>query len=251
MLSDYELVEEIGRSQTAVVHKARKDQRLYAIKIFRLLASVEDEPESLPGPAELGRDFRLPFLRAAKDQKKAAQEGERRCAPIHEAGYTEDGQGAWYATDFYQRGSLKRLVRPDTKLRAADLRAVVNSVARALLDLKCLTGRSHGNLKPSNILRGGRSGDRWPRTPLFLTDLLDGTEAEADAFERADLRALALLIYQLVTLREADDLDNIGKQDETSEGWDRLGKQGPFWRHIFNRLRDDRLSLEAVESGEA
>jgi len=78
MFSDYELVEEIGRSQTAVVYKARKNQRLYAIKIFRLPASTEDEPEGLSVPAELGRDFRLPFLRAAKDQKKAAAEGERR-----------------------------------------------------------------------------------------------------------------------------------------------------------------------------
>jgi hypothetical protein len=246
MFSDYEIIEEIGRSQTAVVYRARKGQRQFALKVFHPLTTAEEPVTGDAAERSIGPDLRQPFLAAAKDQKKAAEQGLRRCAPIYEAGCTDDDHGAWYASEFYERGSIQRRIRPDTHLRVEALRAVVAGVVQALLDLQKVTGRSHGNLKPTNIFLGGGKGDLLRRTPLFLSDLRAGPAPDADAFERADLLALGELILQLVTLHEVNSANDYNYPLESSPAWDRLGKEAEFWRSLCNRLLDPKLSLKQL-----
>ncbi|MBN2505612.1 MAG: hypothetical protein JXQ71_02850, partial [Verrucomicrobia bacterium] len=243
MYGDYELISEIAASRIAEVHLARKQGRQYVLKRFRPLLLAEEERYDHGDLNVLGEDLHLKFLEAAKIQKKAADHGARRCAPIHDAGHT--GEGAWYVTDHYPRGSLKRWIQQRTTLDTATLRKVLANVLAALLDLQRLTGRSHGNLKPANILLGGGLGAPLGRTPIFLTDLRAGAAADAPMIELHDLRALGEVILQLVTGREISGPDEYNYPIEPSPAWNKLGDKQRDWLELCNRLVNPKLSLQS------
>src|SRR5580700_10967094 len=151
----FEIVREIESSAGATVYRARKEgdpKGEYAIKIFspeRLAAEQSSGDISALDP--LFKDLGAAFVSSVNLQKKAA-DGSPLFAPILAGG--QDERGAWYATRYYA-GSVKRMLELFTALDVPDLFHLLHSVAKAALHLKQTCGRSHGNLKPSNVLIGG------------------------------------------------------------------------------------------------
>jgi hypothetical protein len=242
MYGDYEQVSELAAKPTALIYLARRGGRNYVLKVFRSLTPAEEERTEQAESAVPGPSLENKFLDGVKVQKKAAEHSRRHFAPVYDAGITEEG--AWYATDYYARGSLRRWI--GQAMDAATLRRLVWVILEGLLEMRRITGRSHGNLKPANILIGGASGTALGRTPIFLMDPLPGGEAEAKLFELADLRALGELILQLVTGHQVSGPEEYSYPIEASEAWNKLGEQRDFWLDTVNRLLHPRLTLQEV-----
>lgn len=243
MFGDYELAGEIHARPDVTVYRARRRGRDYVIKVCCPLKSPEDVPPADSPRRTLGVDPKLQFLNAVKLQEEAINAGSRRFAPIYDGGSTPDGR-AWYATAFYARGSLRRWVASGMEVEEASLRWVVNNVLRGLLDLKRATGRSHGNLKLTNILMGKAVGTPLEETPLFLADPLADLKTWSGSLELRDLRALGELIFQLVTRRVVEQPEDFSYPVEPSVEWNRLGEKGGYWRELCNRLLEPELSLQ-------
>src|SRR6266850_3602558 len=270
IFGDYETVgepvavtEEGGHVST--VWKARKiggtDARIFAIKCFAAGRTRGDASQQ----DTLGEDRGLAFLETVKQLKKATTERGKtqsdvgHClAPIHEFGTSTEG--AWYRTDFYQRNtnSLKAWIAVRGMVDSAALRHVVYSIVTGCLALQRSCGRSHGNLKPSNVLLAGKPRQPLRKTPIHLIDPLpaslfrapdlDATDRESvlqlirEISEIQDLQAIGLIILQLVEGRDVRS-DNYNYPIDRSAKWDKLGKEGEQWRGRCNRLLNPHLSL--------
>ncbi|HEV2394915.1 MAG TPA: PEGA domain-containing protein [Verrucomicrobiae bacterium] len=226
----------------AIVYEARKEgdsKGRYVLKVFapeRLMAEEAGEERSALEP--LFKDLGASFTSRVNLQKKAADSSPY-FAPILAAGHDE--RGAWYVTRFYPR-SIKAMLERIVALEAPDLFRVVQSAVRAALHLQRTAGRSHGNLKPSNIFV---EGVRKPRSSrVVVADPQPGDAAEAERYEREDLRAIGQLIYQLV-FKRAVDFAWVIVPLETSPEWARIfGKKTSAWLALCNRLLDPSLSLD-------
>jgi len=261
---DYETIDEIAspeeRGHVTTVWKARKSgahgARLFAIKCY---APRIQTPNLAQTQDALQRDRALEFLAGIKDLKQAHSEGARFLVPVHAFGIGPEG--AWYATDFCPRKTLKEFIGTGGNPDTAMLRHIVHCVAAGCLELKrsrASAKYSHGNLKPSNILLAGRKR-ALRKTPLLLADphpgplQLTGLDLNdlrttgnllAQVVEAQDLRAIGELIYQLVEGRLVKSADDYNYPVGRSDRWDRLRKDGEFWRELCNRLLDPKLSLE-------
>ena len=142
-----------------------KDGRIYVIKSVESLGLQPPGQPSGPGP--FTTDPGAEFFDSVSRLKKAYHRNREVIAPIHGFGTTD--AGAWYATDFYPRQSLAEYESSPDDLNDAALQHVVYSVASGCLALQKTTGRSHGNLKASNVLRGGKSTS-LRKTQLRLID---------------------------------------------------------------------------------
>jgi hypothetical protein len=243
---NYETVSELGSYRGTTVHLARKAgaSGQFVVKVFH--PGEHDEGLAtrivkVVAADDLAPDAREDFLQAALCQKKAAREGSRHIAPVHDSGPVEE-RGAWYASDYYPRGSLKKLIRGQYAADAADLYHVVASVVRGLMDLKRHCGRTHGKLKTTNIMVDAKPGRRLANSRIVLSDVAAGTAREAAKLELADLRALGQIIYQLVRRREMQVKD-IWPLTEAGE-WAFLGKHAEGWRALCNKLCDPGLAVE-------
>ena len=237
----------------ATVYEARKQgdrQGRYAVKVFSLDRLVSGEPQDTATElAPLFHDIDDSFTQQVNVQKQAAT-GSRCFAPILDSG--QDERGPWYATKFYVRsidGMLDRLV----VLEPRDLFHVVLTVLEASLHLKKTCGRSHGNLKPSNIFLDGAGKPR--SSQVVVSDPLPGGPGEAARYELADLRAIGELLYQLVLHRKADFSSGwvIVPVEATKEWSDLFGERTQAWLALCNRLLDPHLeqqdyTLEKLQS---
>src|SRR5262245_30317585 len=151
----FEAGREIDSTNGSTVYKSQKEgdrKGEYVVKVFSLERLAAEESQDTRSELDpLFKDVGGSFTSRVNLQKKAAETSPY-FAPIHAAGHDE--RGAWYATNFYSRsikGMLERLVA----LESRDLFHIAQSVTRAALHLKQTAGRSHGNLKPSNVFIGG------------------------------------------------------------------------------------------------
>ena len=258
---EYETVEQISiveeSRHVTTVWKARKtgppDGRLYFVKCYspRRDRITSGQPDEM-----LQRDRALNFLEGIKQLKKTQHEGGG-VAAVHALGLTPEG--AWFVTDYYGRGTLKDYIDRKGDVDSAALRHVVYSVVAGCLALKrSRGGKSHGNLKPSNVLLAGKPCP-LKKTPLHLTDphpaplqlaKLDtddrqtGGELLDKTLELQDLRAVGELILQLVESRLLPNADGYNWPVPGSVKWDSLGKAGETWRGLCNRLLDPKFSVE-------
>lgn len=234
----FEVVREIPRLETSVVYTyivCHTDSASKEEFVVRHHLRTED-------PAETDALFQRrkeAFLAAARCQKQAADAGAASVAPIHEIG--EDERGAWYRADYYTRGTLKKLIFGRYDPDATDLYHLLHSTVRALLDFQRHCGRSHGALRPNNLLLGGTRGTRLRQASILLSDPLPGGPEQAAKFEIADLHALGEIIFQLIRRREIGAAVNwpIPQSDD----WSCLGEQAGTWLELCNRLIDPSLSL--------
>ncbi len=94
------------------------------------------------------------FLETAQVQQAVVDAGARHWAPIYDASFGPTSDAAYYVTACYPR-SAQKLIGSRVKLSASGLFQIVDSVLKALIELKQTAHRAHGDLKPSNVLIGG------------------------------------------------------------------------------------------------
>ena len=192
-LGSYELLREINRSPLAVVYAARKagdtgdPAGRYAVKAFDaesygLLESVASAQT---------------FLERAALQKALADQGGRHWAEVLEIG---DPDTPYYVTDLYPM-TAQKVVDRGAPVGVRGLYTIVLSVVRGLTELRETFRRSHGNLKPTNVLiRGDDLRLASPKTTEVV--LIDPSVEASSARDRsADLSAIGELIHQLVLKR--------------------------------------------------
>ena len=240
-------------NQTTTVWLARKsgaqDARQFAVKCL----AVHRDERTHSSDEALGADPGLEFVETVKQLKKAQSEGSRHFAPVHAFGTSDFG--CWYATDYCARGSLKTWINLRGGVDSDALRQVVSSLATGCKSLKGISGRSHGNLKPSNVLLHGKSRP-LTSTPLLLVDPMpvsttrvsnmaaDNRTMVRNIFEAQDLRAIGEIILQLVEGRLIESGSDYNFPIESSPDWQKLGKDERRWRELCNRLIDPQLDLE-------
>jgi len=242
-----------ARNQTTTVWLARKsgaqDGRQFAIKCL----AVHRDERAHASDESLGADPGLEFIETLKQLKKAQAEGSRDFLPIYAFGTSDSG--CWYAAEFCARGSLKTWINLRGGVDSAALQHVVSSLAEGCKSLKKICGRSHGNLKPSNVLLHGKSRP-LKSTPLLMVDPMsvsttrvsnlgaDNRMMVQNIFEAQDLRAIGELILQLVEGRLIESGSDYNYPVESSPDWQKLGKDEPRWRGLCNRLIDPQLDLK-------
>lgn len=248
--ADYVVTRQLAVDQNTVIYRARKKEAAateknerYVIVLFHSLPTAQASvAEADPSLQTLVQDLQLSFLEAVKQQKKAHEAGVSSIVPVYDFGIAD--QGAWYATDYYPRGFLKKWITQRAGVTEDELRHIVYSTAQCLVQLKKQCKRSHGNLAPANILIGGKLGTPLRDAPIILTYLPPGDEKDAAGYELADLRALGQIVFQLVTRQDLPTFNPDLYPVTPSEHWAQLGKHGEFWRELCNRLLDPELSLQ-------
>ena len=171
------------------------------------------------GIADLSRPGRV--------QQMLVAGGARRWAPIYELGI--EGDWAYYATDYLPL-SAQKLIDNRVAVKPAALHAMVLGVAKGLSELKALRNRPHGNLKPSNVLIGGKD---LATAPILLVDPASNGQA-GKVGEAGDLRAVGELIHQMVLLRPP----TAGQWPlpPAAEWNNKLGAQADRWRRLSSDL---------------
>lgn len=244
---EYVITRRLAAEHQLAVYRARKQDRPALEKFEQYVVIVFgtwNEVGPSPHPPDLDQDAQRRFVEAVKLQKKAREEGIPNIVPVRELGVAP--QGAWYASDYYARGFLKKWISQRAGVTEEELRHIVLSVVEGLSALKRKFKRTHGRLGPSCILIGGKIGTPLRDAPIHLTYLQPGDEPEAAAFERNDLKALGLIIYQLVGRQDIGSFNPDFFPIPPSEPWMQLGKHGDYWRGLCNRLLDPQLSLETL-----
>ncbi len=239
----FETSREVASGHGSVVYaaaRAGESGSSYAVKVFALHRQMAEDPDSRETLAALVEDLTRSFTNLVT-QQKAAAESSRNIAPIFEFG--NEGESAWYATRLYPR-SVHKMIEGRVALSYEAFFHIIHSVLTGAVDLKKTCGRSHGNLKPSNVLVGG--GAKIREADVVVSDPLPGDEADVAKFELADLRAIGQIIFQLVRQRELTNESNwLILPIESSAEWTKLfGKDSPAWLTLCNRLLDPALSLD-------
>ena len=137
-----------------------------------------------------------------------------------------------YVTDYLPL-TAQKLIEARVAMKSDALLAMVMGVLQGLSELKALRNRSHGNLKPQNILI---AGNNLTTATILLTDPATNGQA-AKIGDAGDVRAVGELIHALVVYR-LPPLDEW--QVPASSRWGTLGARGEAWR----RLCSDLLNLD-------
>jgi hypothetical protein len=244
----YESSREISSSSGAEVFSARNsaggDSVDYAVKIYSLDALVGDNSESRSDLDPVLLELSRASASRIEIQQKAAQSSPF-VAPVFESG--RDSRGAWYVTLLYPR-TLQKIVLGHVGLSVEGFHRVFRCVIDGALSLKQTSGRSHGNLKLSNVLISGAG--KIKSADVVISDPLPGGAEEGERYELEDLHGIGRLIYQLVFLREitnADDWALLLPLSVSKEWTAVFGKNASRWVDLCNRLLDPNLSLESCD----
>src|SRR5581483_7955605 len=146
-----------------------------------------------------------------------------------------------YATRFYPR-SVNRLMTGKVALPRASLEHIIRSIAQGAWDLRRVCGRSHGDIRPTNVQVG--KGEKLAEVEVVLCDPLPDDLEKADAYERSDLHAIGLILLQLVRQRvlSPDDVAVMLPIPPSPE-WTRIfGSDASDWLALCNRLLDPHLT---------
>lgn len=246
---DFVLTRQLAVEQNAIIYRARKFDAPAVEKSEKYVVVIC--PGSPAGSASipsigaeaptLENDLQLSFLEVVKQQKKAHESGAPNIVPVLDFGITS--KGAWYATDYYPRGFLKKWITQRAGVSEEELRQIIASTVQCLLGLKQYCHRTHGNLTAASILIGGKAGMPLRAAPIFLTYLKPGEAKDADRYELSDLRSLGLIVFQLVCRQDLQIFPSDNYPIPASEYWAQLGKTADEWRGLCNRLLDPELTL--------
>ncbi|MHC4325809.1 MAG: serine/threonine-protein kinase, partial [Planctomycetota bacterium] len=229
----FESVRELHRTGVTVVFSGREaasNDDKFAIKIF--------QPSLMLGEEQAETESRR-FLNSAGVQKKVAESGALHWAPVYDCG--KNPEGTFYTTDKYDR-SLQQLIDGRIKVSTQVLHTIIESIVKGLIELKEECQRPHGNLKATNVLIVG-TGD-ISQTKIVLSDPLPDEQIDSKVHFDSDLRAIAELIYELITHRPTPTVG--GWQVPDSEEWTSLGKQAKSWRNLCNLLLNSSVKPGTV-----
>jgi len=135
VFGNFETIRELASDDGRIVYLAqnrqdRTDRRQYAVVVFRVRKATEYYERDDLGIRNLGQDLQLAFLTTVKAQKRASDAGSRFIAPIHDIGV--NSEGAWYATDYFRRGSLQTGIGHNRMVDDAFLRRIVGFTVAGL-----------------------------------------------------------------------------------------------------------------------
>jgi len=244
LFGSFETEREVYSDPFYAVYSARKRGEAkadYALKVFSI-QRVGFEPETADELAPLMVDLEDARLQCIEIQSQSAA-ASKFVAPVIEKG--TDERGVWYATRFYPR-SVNKLIIGKVALTRDALLHLIRSIAQGALDMKRVTGRSHGEIRPTNV-QISRS-ERLEESEIVICDPMAGGQEEAVTFEINDLGSIGRILLQLVQQRA------IGKEEDflilpilASEQWANLfGKETENWLALCNRLLDPNLTLEQM-----
>lgn len=162
-------------------------------------------------------------------------------APVY--GLGSQGTNGFYVTRLYAR-SAQSLVETKTKLSSAELKTLLLEVLEGVMDLEQAFHRSHGNLKPSNVLIGDRSKIR--KGAVFLADPDASNEDIPSLTRTPDSKAIGELIYALVTHKP--HVTARWPLTKTPH-WKQLGSSGNQWFSLCDDLLNtvSRRGLPTLE----
>lgn len=244
LFGSFETEREVYSDPIYTVYSAKKlgnSKSQYAIKVFSI-KRVGFDPETAGDLAPLLTDIESSRIECIKLQARAA--ADSKCiAPVLERGH--DQRGVWYATRFYPR-SVNKLLIGKVSLTYEALRHLLQSIAQGALDFKLAGGRSHGDIRPTNI-QISRSR-KLSQAEVGLSDPMPGGQQDAVTFEINDLHRIGRILLQLVRRRAmSNDADFLILPILSSADWARLfGKDAAAWLLLCNRLLDPNLSLEQL-----
>ncbi len=232
-LGNYEITDELYLTAHGSVSKARHvdedETGLFAAKRF----AVERDDASEP------RWELQSFLDRVRVQHSLTSRGAAHWLPIHDLGQYDDT--AWYVTDYHPL-SLQKLIGSRNVPEADALYEIVSGILAGLAELKTLRGRSHGNLKTTNVLIAGRD---LKAAAVRLTDPASNAVASRLG-EAGDVLALGQLIRALIAGGSKPAQWPLTPSPE----WAALGRRGERWRKLCNDLLNPdpalRPSLAAV-----
>jgi len=245
----FETEREIYSDPLYTVYTARKSgepKADYAVKVFSaqqvgIDTQITTEVEPLLSDLERAR------VESIRVQQQAA-EASSCVAPVLESGHDE--RGVWYVTRYYPR-SVSKIISGRVALRFADLHHILRSVTQGALDFKRACGRSHGDIKPSNIQIS--QSEKLTQAGVVLSDPLPGGADQAERYEIADLRAIGQILLQLVRQRAMDSQEDfLILPILPSPEWTRIFENNTgAWLELCNRLLDpgftlDQLTLEQL-----
>jgi len=241
----FETDREIYSGPTYTVYGAKKSgdpTTDYVIKVFSIPRSsfgFEAAEDLDPLISDIERSC---AERIALQQKTAAS--SKFVSVVLETG--QDERGVWYATRFYHR-SVNKIISGRVALSQAALHHIILSIAQGALDIKRISGRSHGDIQPS-VVQMSRS-EKVTEAEVVLADPLPGDSTEAETYELSDLRAIGRILLQLVLRREMtdEDVSMLVIPILISPEWTKLfGKDSDRWLSLCNQLLDPNLSLDQL-----
>jgi len=208
----------------------------YAVKVFSI-QHVQLDEESSTQLEPLLSDIEKARVKGIEIQGKAAAASSF-IAPVLESGY--DNRGVWYATRFYPR-SVNKIISGRVSLTLEAFQHIIGSIARGALDFKRACGRSHGDIRPSNVQIS--KSERLTKADVVLSDPLPGNEAEGARYELSDLRAIGQVMLQLVRQRAIErEEDFLILPILSGPEWTRIfGKSTERWLALCNLLLDPDL----------
>jgi hypothetical protein len=229
----YEIVHELSHCGASVVYAARQAggsdgsaAPKFAVKVTR--------PPGIWSADEARRHVH-DFLAAAALQKRVADarpDPKGHWAPVHGEPTEIRGDGAWYATDRFDRSAEDLASLQRGSIAEGDLWRLVSGVIDGLEQLEQVAQRPHGNLKPGNVLVASRGR----RFRAVLADPLADDESARHLGRAADLRQLGDLIRKLV-LRDAGGTDAAtASLLGAPTAWAHLGQFANQWREFCGAL---------------
>lgn len=217
-LGNYEVVGELSLTGNGSVCRCRRrgsPDRQFIVK--RYAVGVDD-------PAEPRWKLQS-FLDRGRLQQ---QLGEQSTAweQVHDLGLED--QEAWYVADYIPL-TAQKLIEGRVPLLSDELYVIVHGIVAGLRDIHRLKQRSHGNLKPSNVLIEGKD---LATAKVFLCDPASN-QAAARVSQEDELFTLGEMIHLLALRRPFDELR---WPLAASEEWDDLGSNGDRWRRLCSDL---------------
>lgn len=160
-----------------------------------------------------------------KSEKKREQEVAEKSNYFVKGRLEEEDQSIFWIRPYMQRSLHEKVAFKETP-DSEELLNICQAIVKALAELNSIDQSGHGNLSLGNVLIPDKN-----LSDLKLVDL-----ALADKkHERADKRALGLIIYQLVN-GEFVELDDKIAAVPDHQDWKALGATEQMWRDFCSEL---------------
>lgn len=237
---NYEAVKELHSGPHATIWEVRpagekEDSDADGGLSRRYVAKIIEPPSVNLAPDQTMRMLDTFRSGTAVQNKVAGAPETRHWAPVYDHGQFPGG--AYYVTDHIEY-TASDLIATTARRTADELHSIVHGIVEGLRELDRLMQRSHGNLKPANILlrkdqpNASEEDDRWL---VLLTDPASDSELESSGKKTEDdLRELGKLLYRLV---QGDEWrGRAGAEMPLTNAWKQLGRNGTRWHALCSEL---------------
>ncbi|MEI7730173.1 MAG: SUMF1/EgtB/PvdO family nonheme iron enzyme [Verrucomicrobiota bacterium] len=238
---NFETVTKLWRDEHSLVARVRpagsKGKATLTLKQYRLRKPSYFDAQDEATLTYSDEAFALECRKRIEVQKHAGKSSSH-VARISES--SEDGCENWYVTKFYPLSAAK-ILNANFRLTERAFIRLIRGATRGALDLKRSCNRSHGNLKPENILV---SNYRLAKARVLVSDPAPGGAKDAQTLERKDLQALGRLMLSLVLRKPLTEEQATALFPEIRKqaAWGEVcGKNADAWATLCATLLDPKL----------